>query len=417
MRFALGSATALCFAFMMPTTASIAQVAPTPEALEDEPEAYEPVGGRVGSFILYPEIELLLGYSDNVLALSDEEQGDGLLQLTGRVTAQSQWQRHRATASSYLRQNLYATLESENSTEAGARVDGTYDISRRSALRGFANVDFLAEDRTSIGRIDQARSPTRFSRYGVGTTYWHDFDPLMVQGELQYQLLDFQDNTSIGGDPLEQDYRDLSYYRAAVQGAYDVSPGIAALARVEVDRLDYRETDIASGFDRDSTGYKLEGGVQFELTSLIDGQVRAGILSRDVDDPTIPDPTGFSFGGSLDWRVTPLTTLNFDADRAIEEGGSPLIAGNLRSQARVSVDHELRRNILLFGSVRAARLETVGVFDEQATEYELVASGTYLLNRNLRLFVRADRYSRSTDGDWFRDFDRNRLLGGVRVVF
>ena len=429
MRFDTIALVAVLGAGVVPSGAasSVTQPATLPPSTSGGvPAGYEPVGARVGSFVILPEIELLLGYDDNVLTQSDDEEDrdpnalgadDAFATVAARVAVNSEWRRHRVEGRAFARHTAYLDWPSENATEAGGRVEGVYDISRRSAVRAHVSADLLSEDRTSVGYVDQARSPSRLTRVEMGATYFHDFDPLLLEGELLAQRVEFHDATSFGGERIEQDYRDTDYWRGAVQASYDVSPGIAALVRTEIDRLDYRSQRPGNPLKRGSTGFKIEAGTKLLLTQLITGELRAGYLSRTSDDPNLPDPSGVSIGGAINWRVTPLTTLDFSADRAIEEGGSELTIGNLRTQGRVMVEHELRRNIVLVGRARVARIETVGLIDEEASEYQLDATARYLANRNLRLFARAERYVRSTDGTFLRDFERNRVSLGVAWEF
>ncbi|MFB0613909.1 outer membrane beta-barrel protein [Aurantiacibacter poecillastricola] len=405
-------------AALLASTANAQSVSLPPRPSERDRPEFDPVGGRVGSFVIRPEAELRIEYDDNVLALPDSTADDTILTLRGQVVARSLWQRHRLRANAYVQRTVHAEFPREDELEAGLRTNGTLDIDRRSAVDAYASVDYLAEDRTSPANFNQARERTRFMRYSAGATYWRDFDPLRVQGEVQATRQDFQDTRTFTGEPLEQDFRDTTYVRASGQGIYDVSPRVGVLARVEVDRLDYTADEgLPFPLDRDSTGVKLEAGVRMELTSLIRGEIRAGWLTRNIDDPQLNDPSGVSFGANLRWAVTPLTSVELDANRSVEEGGSRLTAGNLRSQAQVTVEHELLRNLVVIGRARVARIDTVGLIDDNASEYQLDASATYLVNRNLRVYARAERFDRSADGDFFREFARNRFTIGMRLVY
>jgi hypothetical protein len=157
--------------------------------------------------------------------------------------------------------------------------------------------------------------------------------------------------------------------------------------------------------------------VRLELSSLLSGEMRAGVLHRDVDDPSAEGLTGLSFGANLNWAVTPLTTLSLFADRQVEEGGSQLVSGNVRSQVRLEAEHELLRNLILEGRIGAAKIDTIGQIDTSAEEYTLMAGAMWKLDRNFRVFVRADRVERFADEAFFREFTRNRVSAGVRLVF
>lgn len=398
-------------------TVGLAQVAP-PSPGQRELDEYEPVGGRIGSFLLYPSAEARIEYDDNILAQPGGGEDDVELTIRGAARLESQWQRHSLEASAYVQQNFHARLSSEDAMEGGARIDGRLDIDRETSARLIASLDSLVENRASITSAREALEPTRFRRADALTSVSHDFGAVQITGDAQVVLLDFDDAPALGGGVVEQDFRDSLYLRGAVTAAVEISPRVSGLLRGQVDRLTFTgEEEEPDPFDRDTTGYAVEAGFRLELDNLLFGEIRAGVLHREVDDPSGQGLTGVSFGANLTWSVTPLTTLRLFADRQVEEGGSQLVSGNVRSQARLVAEHELLRNFVIEGEASFARIDTIGQIDASAQEYTLMAEATWRLNRNLRVFARADRFERFSDGDFFREFKRNRVMTGVRVVF
>ncbi|MFO6448766.1 outer membrane beta-barrel protein [Erythrobacter sp. NE805] len=386
--------------------------APSDRRLED----YEPVGGRIGSFFIFPSAEARLEYDDNILALPDNGAGDFELTARGAVKIRSVWQRHSIEADAYIQQSFHERFTTEDTLQGGARVQGRLDVDRDTSVRMVASLDALAEDRANITSAAQAREPTRFRRADVLLSGARDFGRLQLIGDAQVVLLDFDDAVTASGAVLDQSFRNSVYTRGSLQGLIELSPRVSGLVRGQIDRLNYTE-NAASTFDRDTTGYAIEAGARVELTNLLFGELRAGILHRSIDDPGTKGLTGLSFGANLTWNITPLTTLRLFADRQVEEGGSQLVSGNIRSQARLEAEHELLRNLLLEARAGFARIDTVGQIDTSADEYNLMVGGTWKVNRNLRVFARADRFQRFADEGFFREFTRNRVSVGVRLEF
>lgn len=392
-----------------------AQVGPPPTQGRDQ-DAFEPVGGRIGSFLLFPSAEARIEYDDNILALPTDPEGDVELTVRGAARLESQWLRHSLEASAYVQQNFHGRFTTEDVLEGGGQVRGRLDITRDTSARLVASYDALAESRASIASQRAALSPTRFRRADATLSLAHDFGVVQLTGDAQIQSLDFDDARTADGGVLEQDFRDSVYSRGAISAAIEVSPRVSALIRGQVDRLTFvSDTPDADPFDRDSTGFALEGGVRLELDNLIFGELRAGYLRREVDDPTGIGISGLSFAANVTWLVTPLTTVRLFADRQVEEGGQRLVSGNVRSQGRLVVEHELLRNLEIEGQASFARIDTVGLVEESGNEYNLMLEGTWKVDRNIRLFARADRFERFTSSDFFVDLARNRVLVGVRV--
>ncbi|WP_100259190.1 outer membrane beta-barrel protein [Qipengyuania seohaensis] len=387
-------------------------------ASDETLEGYRPVGARIGSFMLHPSVDAFVEYDDNPLALPDASSDDEILTVRGKVEARSLWRRHRLRGVAYVDQSLHRRWSSEDALEAGARVEGTFDISRDLSLRGYVAADALSESRSSIGSIERSREPSRFSRKNTLVAVDWSLRPIEVTGEAEITELDFRDGVSFEGNPIEQDFRDSRYGRLSGRVAYEFAPRLSALVRAQIDRFEYTSAE-ESGLqaDRDSTGYKLEAGGRIELTRLLFVEARAGILRRESDSPAFADISGVSYGGHVDWNVTPLTDVRFFFDREIEEGGSRLTTGNLRSQARLNVRHELLRNFVIEADARIARIRTLGAIDVAADEVAGELSGIYYANRRLRIVGSLRYFDRSSDADFFRTFERKRAMLGVRLAF
>lgn len=390
-------------------------VQPPPGPVDRARPEFEPVGGRIGSFILYPRLHAEIAYNDNVLADPSGGRGDFILTAAPGIKVNSLWLRHRLVLDAQLSQEVHGKLSSEDEMEGRVKADGVLDLSNRSTIRVNAAAEFLAEDRFSVASFSQGQSRTRYSRLSTGASYSHDLDPLSLTADLQFSRLDFSDVSGRSGVSVDQDFRDSLYASGSLRGSYRVSPGISAVARLNVDRLDYDDSTMVDQLDRDSTGYKVEAGVGLELSRLLFGDIRAGFLARDSEDPSLPDISGYSFTVSLTWTPTALTTVRFFADRAIEEGGRRETAGNLRSQATLNVEHELRRWIILEGSARFALLEPIGPIAD-AKEYEGQLSATYLLSRRLRATASV-RHSRRHATSFFSNFSQNRIALALRLTF
>ena len=121
-------------------------VAP-PRPSERETKDFDPVGGRIGSFFLYPTLETRLEYDDNILALPDEGSGDVELTLRGALALESRWERHSLQIDGYVEQNFHGKFATEDVMEGGGRVRGTLVIDRDTSARLVASIDALAEDR------------------------------------------------------------------------------------------------------------------------------------------------------------------------------------------------------------------------------------------------------------------------------
>jgi uncharacterized protein (PEP-CTERM system associated) len=80
------------------------------------------------------------------------------------------------------------------------------------------------------------------------------------------------------------------------------------------------------------------------------------------------------------WNVTQLTTVTFEASRTIEETTLSGAAGALSSDAQLTVDHELLRNLIVSAGARFNYIDYEGISREDDIA-GLGLGATYLINR------------------------------------
>ena len=89
------------------------------------------------------------------------------------------------------------------------------------------------------------------------------------------------------------------------------------------------------------------------------------------------------------WTPTGLTTVTGRFLHTIEDAGKSTVQGYDYTSARLLVDHEYLRNVLLRGYVGLQNASYIGV-NYNETLYQAGASVTWLVNRNIRLTVSYD---------------------------
>ncbi len=159
-------------------------------------------------------------------------------------------------------------------------------------------------------------------------------------------------------------------------------------------------------------------GAAFEVSQLLRGEVTVGQFERDYKAtpafPNIGEVSGTALSGRLQWFVTPLTTVTFQATRDMQDSGyeSPY----LNSAYSARVDHELLRNVILTAGVRTATLDFEEIDrDDETLTFDVGAR--YLMNRRVSFegaYIRNEVDSSGVNA--YRTFDENRLRFGVRIA-
>jgi hypothetical protein len=146
----------------------------------------------------------------------------------------------------------------------------------------------------------------------------------------------------------------------------------------------------ANGFQRSSHGWEADVGTAIDLTHVVNGEVYAGYLSQYYDDPRLSNNYDIAFGGNLLWNITQITSLRATAARTVEEttqfatvnGVNVDASAYIQSAIRLSVEHELLRNVLLSSFVDYINSDYKGI-NRTDDQFDVNIGARYLINRNL----------------------------------
>jgi hypothetical protein len=408
---------------LLPTGAAAQVLAPAvPQGVGVADRArpdYQPIGGRLGSFFLYPTVSLTGSATDNVRATDLDKRGDAYAVAKAEAKLQSNWSAHALDLDIFASRSQHASVVTENASQYGGQLDGRFDLGREGAVSLMLRGEHAVEDRDSYSNPTNALRPVRYGRQQALMNAAQGFGRLTVNSSLSYTRYRFEDTQSTTGALLSQRFRNLDMLAVTASAAYELSPGYALLLFGAADRSNYtlsaRDPLQPGGLNRDSSGGRIEAGVKLSLTSLLYGQLRAGYLVRHYADPRFPGASGTSFGADILWNVTPLTTLKVTADRRVDEAFTTNVAGNRVTELTGGVDHELLRNLILSGSLRYADIEPLGPVGT-SSEVGGRVGAVYLADR--RLSLRANyAWGERSAVDPARTFHENRGTVGAQLAF
>ncbi len=396
-------------------------------------EGYAPRGIHSGSFFLYPVLEIGIGYDDNVFRLPDENsvdtgsrrlapQSDTAVTGKASVTANSDWNRHALKGLASVNLGRYSDLDSEDFGNSELSGSGRLDIKRGSSATGRLGIKNLTESRSSVDsrEVDAftetptvfGAEPTEFTDAFVGVGYRYKPARLEFSADLDYNTLDYEDNVSIFGDPIDNSDRDRSRSELRVRLGYDVMPQRNLYIQGQTNSVGYDENIDQNGIERSSTGFKITGGINFLLSNLLIGDVFIGYLEQNYDSPTQGDIEGNVYGAGLKWFPSRLTSVGLNIDQNVEESTEATVSGYLSTTARVDIKHELKRNIILSADADY----TLNEFEQNAEgqkEEETITGfgleGRYLISRLLYTALEY-RYENRDSDIALQEYTNNRAL-------
>ena len=224
---------------------------------------------------------------------------------------------------------------------------------------------------------------------------------------MNFNGFDYSDAPLFGGGIADQDFRDRKETVFSARGDYAISPDTALFLRGEVNERDYDLVPPAAGLLRDSSGYKVEVGADFDIRGVARGAIGVGFIQQDYDSAALQTIDGLAFDGVLEWFPTPLTTVTFTGSRGVQDAAIAGSGGYVSANLGVNVDHELRRNLILSASLNWGEDEYSGL-DRTDQRIGANVSATYFMNRNVGArigFSHVDQDSSGLAGN--QDYSRN----------
>ncbi|WP_309084806.1 outer membrane beta-barrel protein [Chelativorans sp.] len=398
-------------ALEFPSRLNEREVAIEGEEFLREENPYEPLGLRVGTFVVVPTLEQGLTWTSN--ADSSPEGGEAVLSETNlRLNAVSDWTRHQATINAFgtFRKSLSGeeVEEAEGGADADLEIDITHSLIGRAALSYSFGREGASSPVSIAGVEDQPLRHTINASAGLEKA----LGPLRLRATGEISRNQYGDAELIGGGTLSQSDRNSTLALLRLRGGYELSPALMPFLEMEAGRRFYDEERDSAGFARSSLRLGARAGVALDLSEKLNGEVSVGWLGEDFEDDRLRTISGLALAASLSWSPMRGTIVSLNANTTVEgttsagESGSLLHAGTLR------IERQMRSN--LTGSLALG----ASYRDYASGGHDLILSGeaavTWWLNRYAGLTGRA-RHERQTSSLPGRDYDATSFFAGVTL--
>jgi hypothetical protein len=377
---------------------------------EDEP--FGPIGFYSGAFLLKPSFELQSGYDSNAEKVVNGK-GSWFNTVQGALLAQSQWQRHELTLDLRGAYTAYNDVEGVDRPDVQAALRGRIDVTSWTKIELESKFALTTENPGSPDAIAAVRRQPNVYAFGQTAALVQRFNRFELTTGVGIERNIYENAELTNGAVTSLADRDYTAYSARLRGAYEWTPDMKPFVEASIDR---RERDLPVDFNgvlRDSDGYTIRAGLTFGRKEWLFGEISAGVAHRSYVDPTLRDITGLIFDAQLTWLATGLTTFKLNATSGIDETQVPGASGVLRHEARLTMEHALRR--WLIGSVSAGWLREEYEGTALVNDYlRISAALTYSLNRSLALKAeyRNEQLFSSNPG---QDYTANIGLIGIRL--
>jgi len=337
---------------------------------------------HAGPLVVDASLSIAAGYDTNVLDRSGGG-GDAVALLTPRISVRADTARHllQLTALGHVRR--FASTGSEDSEEYQLRGLTRIDLAEQQSI--FANGSFgrEIESRSSVGTVVTADEPVSFDLSTAQLGADLHFGRLWVRPSAQFETSDYK-SLSVQGAATDLSFRNTRRVGGDLAVGYEFSELFAAFG--EVGYSGNESLDPAPNAARDASDMTVMAGVRGEVSPLVWAEFAVGYRQRDYDLARFADFSGLTYRADVQWFVTPLMTLRFEASQSFLNSGNAQVAGILSNRASVTGYFDPLRNLRLSLNLAYEHNEYRDT-DTIARRPSMRMQAQYLVNRHISLGV------------------------------
>lgn len=374
-------------------------------------DPFEPVGIRIGSFVLFPELEFGGSAYSNVF-LSPDAQSDVAFDLRPSVRLVSNWARHALEFRSTGTFSWYSDFDTENDESYLVEARGRLDVTRRTNVQALVSRNQELESRSALN-ASSVGTRIRLTSDRAEGTFNHRFNRLSVQLRGGVSDFAFGPSQNLGVVSNNSD-RDYTRTDQALRASWEFKPTFSVFGEVGIDQRNYDTATLSDGINRSSDGQRYRAGISFGNTGqFLRGEIGIGYGVQRPDDAQLGDTDGFLIDANATWRPTELTSLLFTAQSDISETTTANIGGSFFRSLGVEVRHQLRRYLIASaGLTYSTQNSEDGVIDE--SEVRTTLGVEYFLNSDVVLFSRYAHANFNAVGTT-SDYESDEIHVGMRL--
>lgn len=382
---------------------------------KDTTDPFDPVGIRVGSFILKPAIELSGGYNSNPGELA-KPLGSSEWIVAPELKLQSDWSQHALQAElrgSYTDYPGFKSTPSLNQPLVDSKVAARIDVSRQTKIELEGRFRLTTVNPSSPDLPAGLKTLPITTQSGATLGVTHTFNRLELGVAGTFDRITYANSQLTDGETFSNADRNYNQYGAKLRAGYELLPGMTPFVEFGGDQRIHDLSVDFSGVHRDSVGEATSVGSTFDLAHELTGSLSVGYAARSYNDPTLKNFGGVIADGKLAWAATPLTTLTFTARSTIDESTLAGVSGELDRDFGVQLDHSFRR--WLIGTLKFGYGWTDYIGSTRLDQrYAAAAQITYKMSRDLWLKGEY-RHEWQTSNFFGESYAADIFLAGIRL--
>src|SRR5262249_36103149 len=276
------------------------------------------LGVRMGSFYLYPQIEMNGGYDTNVFAQSSSLGATGSLYTTVSPSFElrSNWSNHQLRFVAGAGAGFYPAASTQNYVNFNLLADGKLDIDYDFYAIGNAA---LIRNTEALGTPNAvaAQAPTVAYSTPLNLGFFKKFNRFFMNGNVNATKFWYQDYSLISTQGLPAASRERTEYTELLRFGYELSEDLSVFIAPSVQQIRYVQTVDSVGQNRDADGATVAAGATWKLNeiSILEGSL--GYTQQN--NQSLGNTGAFTFGLVGTWTGYAPLTLRPNISRTINQ--------------------------------------------------------------------------------------------------
>ncbi|MBL6652278.1 MAG: outer membrane beta-barrel protein [Reyranella sp.] len=275
------------------------------------------LGTSIGAFTLYSQLDINVGYDDNVFATAAPTTPSPFVLARPSAELRSEWLNHSLRFLAAGGFGFYQSAPTQNFQNYTVQVDGKLDIRNDIYATGLIAYRRSTE---ALGtpNVSFAQAPTVVDTIPVELGYYQRFNRLFYQLGVAATKYWFYDYSTITATGLPGSSRDRTEYEEKLRVGYEITDRVSLFVGSSLNQRVYAQVVNVAGQQRDSTGWNVNTGMLWTLgpKTTLEGSVGTTNQTYSADGSTV---SAFTFMLAGSWNGYEPLILRPSINRSINE--------------------------------------------------------------------------------------------------
>jgi hypothetical protein len=280
----------------------------------------EGLGIDLGSFRLFPTLEMAAGYDSNVFAQGPAiaPTSSATLVVSPKLDLRSEWLNHEIHFLAGGTLGYYSNAPTQNYQNFTLQMDGKVDIYTDFYATGSIAYK-RATEALGTPNVSFAQQPTIADSIPVEVSLYQRFNRVFYQATARGTKYSFQDFSTITAGGLPAASRDRWEYEEIFKLGYEIGDDLAIYVAPGLNQRRYDDKTNTAGQQRDSNGQTIDFGATWTptLTTSLDGFV--GYQTQSFLTPGLSSTSAYRYGLKGTWNGYAPLLVRPSVTRSINE--------------------------------------------------------------------------------------------------